>query len=340
MRMDRRTFIAGAIALLAAPLTVEGQKPEKIARVGSLIFGPAPSPEEMAKVVKMLASSPFRLSMRELGWVDGQNTVFERRWGESADQLRASAAELVRLRVDVLVVPSCGLAAIAQGETRTIPIVVASCGTDMVTAGFAASLARPGGNLTGLQILSGDLVGKRFELLKELVPNLARVATLGEIRVTSNRDIAKPYTEAADAAARTLGIRVDAFGVSRPEDFPSVFRSMREKDDRGLLVYGSPFMSAHRTQIADLAATHRIAAIYEDRAYIEAGGLMAYGTNISALWARAAAYVDKILRGAKPGDLPIEQPTTFDLVINMKTAKALGLTIPPSLLMRADQVIE
>jgi putative ABC transport system substrate-binding protein len=271
MRIDRRTFIAGAIALLAAPLTVEGQKPEKIARVGSLIFGPAPSPEEMAKVLKMLASSPFRLSMRGLGWVDGQNTVFEPRWGESADQRRASAAELGRLKVDVLVVQSGGVAAIAQGETRTIPIVVAGCGGDMVTAGFAASLARPGGNLTGLQILSGDLIGKRFQILKELVPSLARVATVGEIRVTGNREFAKGYAEAADDAARTLGIRVDAFGVSRPEDFPSVFRGMREKDDRGLLVYGSPFMWAHRTQIADLAATHRIAAIDEDRAYTKQG---------------------------------------------------------------------
>jgi len=218
--IDRRTFL-GALAtgLLAAPLAVEGQQAGKIARVGVLDFGRVPSPEEIAK-------GPFSVAMREVGWVEGQNIVIERRYGESADQLHASALELVRLKVDVLVVPSCGLAKIAQGETRTIPIVIQTCGYDLVTAGLVASLARPGGNITGSQVLAVDLFGKRLQLLKELVPNLVRVATLGE-DVTMTEIDTTAQTSAGvtiDIVARTLGIKRDPFVVRRPEDFPAVFR--------------------------------------------------------------------------------------------------------------------
>jgi len=336
--IERRRFIEViAGGLLAAPLAAEAQeyKAGKGARVGVLDFGRVPSPEEIAK-------EPFSKAMREVGWVEGQNIVIERRYGESADQLHASAVELVRLKVDVLVVPSCGLAKIVQGETRTLPIVVYACGFDLVTAGLVASLARPGGNITGSQVLGADLIGKRLQLLKELVPNLSRVATLGD-RVTTievNTTARNSYYVATDVAARTLGIERDSFVVLRPEDFPAVFRGMIEKGDRGLLLWSAPFISAHRKQILGLAATHRIAVIYENKSWVEAGGLMSYGTSSLALWHRAAAYVDKILKGAKPADLPVEQPTKFELVINLKTAKALGLTIPPSLLQRADEVIQ
>jgi putative tryptophan/tyrosine transport system substrate-binding protein len=190
--------------------------------------------------------------------------------------------------------------------------------------------------------LQGDLIGKRFQFLKDLLPNLSRVATLWE-RVTvmeMSPTARNPYTVAADVAARTLGIAHDPFLVDRPEDFPAAFRGMSEKGDRGLLLFGTPLMSVHQKQIVDLAATHRIAVIYELKYWVEAGGLMSYGPSNPTLLRHAAAYVDKILKGAKPGDLPIEQPTTFELVINLKTAKALGLTIPPSLLGRADEVIQ
>jgi putative ABC transport system substrate-binding protein len=329
-----------AVSLALAPLAAEGQQSEKMARVGILGIGPIPSPSELAKSV---STNPFWLSMKQLGWIDGQNVLVARRYGESAAQLHASAAELVQLKVDVLVVPSCGLAKITQAETTTIPIVVQSCGFDMVAAGLATSLARPGGNITGSQVLGADLMGKRYQLLKELVPNLSRVALLREEGVTVSEispTARKTYDKAANAAARTLGIEVDPFTVNRPEDFAVAFRGMRERGDRGLLVNSSPFTRAHGKQIVDLAATHRIAGIYEDRNFVEAGGLMSYGASQLALASRAAVYVDKILKGAKPHDLPIEQPTKFELVINLKTAKALGLTIPQSVLVRADELIQ
>jgi ABC-type uncharacterized transport system substrate-binding protein len=324
-----------SLGLLAAPLIAAAQQAEKIARVGVLLFGPVPSPEEVAK----LRLSP---AMRELGWVEGRNLVIERRHGESADQLHASAAELVRLKVDVLFVPGAGLARIAQGETRTIPIVVAASGFDLATAGLVASLARPGGNITGLQILGADLIGKRIELLEELLPNLTRVATLGEPITTMEVDptARNSYAVATDVAARTLGIKHDSFGAERPEDFPAVFRSMNKKGDQGLLLFTSPFMWAHLKQIVDLAATHRIPLICEAKPWVEAGGLISYGVSNFDIYRRAAAYVDKILKGAKPADLPVQQPTKFELIINLKTARALNLTIPRSVLSLADEVIQ
>ena len=337
--MDRRTFLAGTGALLlAAPRAAEAQKSEKKARVGILGVGPAPSPEELAKSV---STNPFWASMRQLGWVDGQNMVVERRFGESAEQLRTGAADLVRLKVDVLFVGSAGLAKILQLETKTIPIVVGRAEGDLVAAGLIDSLARPGGNITGSQLLNDDLVPKRLELLKAIVPNLSKVALLREDVTTSALpQIHARYDQQAAIAARSLGIEVHTFVVRRAGDLAAAFLGMRKNHDQGVLVTSSTFMFVHRQAIVDLAAGHRIPAVYELQASIERGGLMSYGVGTSEMERRAATYVDRILKGAKPADLPVEQPTKFELVINLKTAKALGLTVPQSLLARADQVIQ
>ena len=337
--IDRRTFLAGTGAvLLAAPLAAEAQKSVKMARVGILGIGPTPSPQELSKSV---STNPFWISMRELGWIDGQNMVVERRFGESVDQLRTGAADLVRLKVDVLFVSSAGLAKILQLETKTIPIVVGRADENLVAAGLVASLASPGGNVTGSQLLNDDLIPKRLELLKALVSNLSKVALLREDVTTS----VLPQIRARDGeevavAARGLGIEVHTFIVRRAEDLAAAFLGMKKNHDQGVVVMSPAFMFVHRKAVIDLAATHRIAAIYELRVFVEPGGLMSYGVNASEMQRRAAVYVDKILKGAKPADLPVQQPTKFELVINLKTAKALGLTIPPSLLARADEVIQ
>jgi putative ABC transport system substrate-binding protein len=337
--ISRRAFLSSlAGGLLAAPLAAQAQKSEKLAHVGILGLGPTPSPQELAKSV---STNPFWLSMRQLGWVDGQNMVVERRFGESAEQLRRGAANLVRLKVDVLFVSSAGLAKILQLETKTIPIVVGRADENLVAAGLVDSLARPGGNITGSQLLNDDLIPKRLELLKALVPNLSKVALLRENVTTSVLPyIATQYGEQVAIAARGLGIEIHTFIVRRAGDLAAAFLGMKKNHDQGVVVVSPAFMFVHRQVVLDLAASHRIAAICELRVFVEPGGLMSYGVNVSEMQRRAAVYVDKILKGAKPGDLPIEQPRTFELVINLKTAKALGLTIPPSLRQRADQVIE
>jgi len=337
--MDRRTFLAGTgAAFLARPLAAEAQKPEKKPRVGILNIGPTPSPQELARSV---STNPFWRSMRELGWVDGQNMIVERRFGESTEQLRAGAADLVRIKVDVLFVGSAGLAKLLQLETKTIPIVVGRAEGDLVAAGLVASLAKPGANITGSQLLNDDLVPKRIELLKALVPNLSKVALLREDVTTSALpQIPARYDQQVATAARTLGIEVHTVIVRRAGDLAPAFLGMVKNQDRSLLVASSNFMFVHRQAIVDLAAAHRIAAVYELRGFVASGGLMSYGVNASEMEQRAATYVDRILRGAKPADLPVEQPTNFELVINLKTARALGLTIPPSLLGRADEVIQ
>ena len=337
--MERRAFLAGAGAvLLATPFAAEAQKSEKVARVGILNIGPAPSPQELAQSV---STNQFWLSMRQLGWVDGQNMVVERRFGESADQLRIGAADLVRLKVDVLFVGSAGLAKILQLETKTIPIVVGRADNDLVAAGLVASLARPGGNITGSQLLNDDLAPKRLELLKAIIPNLSKVALLREdITTSALPQLFDRYDQRVATAAQNFGIEVHTVIVRRAEDFAPALLGMKKNHDQGVLVTSAPFMFVHRKTVVDLAAAHRIPAIYEFQVFVESGGLMSYGVNASEMQRRAAGYVDKILRGAKPGNLPVEQPTKFELVINLKTAKALGLTIPPSLLGRADEVIQ
>jgi len=336
--MKRRAFVTGLGAVLAAPLVAGAQKSEKMARVGILGFGPVPSPQELAKSV---STNPFWMSMRELGWVDGQNLVVERRFGESVDQFRRGAADLVRLKVDVLFVSGAGLAKFLQMETKTIPIVIGRADENLVAAGLVDSLARPGGNITGSQLLNDDLIPKRLELLKALVPNLSKVALLREDVTTAVLPrIATQYGDQVAIVARGLGLEIHTFIVHGAGDLAAAFLGMKKNHDLGVVVMSPAFMFVHRRVVLDLAASHRIAAIYELRVFVEPGGLMSYGVNTAEMQRRAAVYVDKILKGAKPADLPIEQPSEFELVINLKTAKVLGLTIPPSLLARADHVIE
>jgi putative tryptophan/tyrosine transport system substrate-binding protein len=337
-RWERRRFMAAmTAALLSTPPFADAQELKKMVRVGILGTGPAPSPQELAKSV---ATNRFWISMRQLGWVDGQNMVVERRFGESADQLRKGAADLVRLKVDVLFVASEGLAKILPLETKTIPIAVGRAQGDLVAAGLVNSLAKPGGNITGSQRLSDELVSKRLQLLKALVPNLSRVALLREdVTTAAIPEISARYDQHAVAAARALGLTVQMFNVQGPKDLAPAFAEMIKNQIRAALVASSAFMFVHRQALVDVAAVHRVSVIYENELFVEIGGLMSYG-DVPEMQQRAATYVDKILRGAKPADLPIEQPTKFNLVINLKTAKALGLTIPPSVLGRADQVIE
>ncbi len=337
--LPRRTFVTlVAGGLLATPRAAEAQKPGKVPHMGILGLGPVPTARALAESA---STNPFWQSMRQLGWVDGQNMVVERRFGETTDQLRRGAAELVRLKVDVLFVSSAGLAKLLQLETKTIPIVVGRADEDLVAAALVESLAKPGGNITGSQLLNDDLVPKRLELLKAVVPNLSKAALLREDVTTSVLPgIGRRSDEQIALAARNLGIDIHTFTVRNAEDLAAAFLGMRKNRDQGVAVMSPAFMFVHRKAVLELAAAHGIPAIYELQMFVEAGGLMSYGVNVSEMERRAANYVDKILRGAKPADLPIEQPTKFELVINAKTAKAMGLTIPPSLLARADQVIE
>jgi len=336
LRVGFAVVVSLGVALTS--LAGEAQPAEKVARVGILGIGPVPSPQDLAKSV---STNPFWMSMKQLGWVDGQNMVVERRFGESADQLRKGAADLVRLKVDVLFVASEGLAKILQLETKTIPIVVGRAQGDLVAAGLVNSLAKPGGNITGSQLLSDELVSKRLQLLKALVPNLSKVALLREdVTTAAIPEIPARYDQHAVAAARALGLTVQLFNVQGPKDLAPAFAEMIKNQIRAALVASSAFMFVHRQALVDGAAVHRISVIYENELFVEIGGLMSYGADVPEMQQRAATYVDKILRGAKPADLPIEQPTKFNLVLNMKTAKALGLTIPQTVLLRADHVIE
>jgi|SRR5712692_10350646 len=326
--ISRRAFIGGlAGGLLAAPLAVEAQPAAKMPRVGLLGLGSA----ESSPLFEAL-----RQGLRERGWVEGQNIAFEdRTTAGHYSRLPDVAAELVRLKVDVIVTWGTTPALAARKATGTIPIVTTS-GSDPVETGLAASLARPGGNVTGLTTSGRELVGKRIELLKETLPGLSRIAVLwnpeSRTQLGSLRN--------AEAAAKSLGLHVQPAEVRRPEDLEKAFASIAQKRPEALVLAPSNMFRAHRARIVALAARHRLPATFWERSYVEAGGLMSYGPDEKAIFRQLANYVDRILKGAKPGDLPIEQPTKFELVINMKTAKALGLTIPPSLLARADEVIQ
>ena len=324
--MPRRTFLAmiGG-GLLAAPRAAQAQ-PVKVPRVGLLGLGSA----ESSPLFEAL-----RQGLRERGWVAGQNITFEDRTTVGSNsRLPDVAAELVRLRVDVIVAWGTTTALAASKATRTIPIVTA--GSEPVGTGLAASLGRPGGNVTGLTTSGRELIGKRIELLKETLPGLSRVALLwnpgSQTQPLSLRD--------AEAAARSLGLQVRPTEVRRPEDLEKTFASMAHERPEALALVASNMFRVHRARIVELAARHRLPTMFSDRGYVEAGGLMSYGADQVAIFHRLATYVDRILKGAKPGDLPIEQPTKFELIINAKTAKALGLTIPPSLVLRADEVIQ
>jgi len=308
----------------------KAQQAAKIARIGYLAGNLAAAPR---------LEEALRQGLRDLGYVEGRNVVIEIRDAEGKpERLPALAAELVALKVDVIVAPNTPQALAAKQATRTLPIVF-SFVADPVASGLVTSLARPGGNVTGLSSLSPELVGKRLELLTQAVPGVSRVAVLWQPGFQGERTD-KDMLKGADVAARALGVRLQFVEAQGPADIDRAFSDMTRARAGALTVVGNTMFITERRRLVDLAAKNRLPAVYARREYVDAGGLMSYGSNIADLFRRTATYVDKILKGAKPADLPVEQPTKFELVINLKTAKALGLTIPPALLGRADEVIQ
>jgi len=315
---------------LFSPLAVRAQQAAKVPRIGYLAGDRAASPHLI---------EAFRQGLRDLGYVEGSNVLIEYRDAEGKfERLPALAAELVALKVDVIVAGGTPLILAAKQATRTLPIVFAAA-SDPVTDGLVTSLARPGGNVTGFSNIAPDLVGKRLELLKQAVPGVNRVAILWQPGGTGERT-EQDMRKGAEAAARALGVRLQFLEARGPADFDRAFSDMTRERAGALTSLGGSMFFSERRRLVDLAAKNRLPALYQQREFVDAGGLMAYGANLADNFRRAATYVDKILKGTKPGDLPIEQPTKFELVINTKTAKALGLTIPPSLLQRADHVIQ
>ena len=328
--LGRRRFMAAlAGGLLAVPRAAEAQQTGKVPRVGVL------SPTNPPPRDPFRHQENFEAALRELRWTPGTNIVIEYRYAEGKpERLRALADELVRMPVDVIVARSGTAIRAAQEATRTIPIVMAGS-MDPVSDGFVHSLARPGGHTTGLSLLAEDLSGKQLELMKEAMPNLSRVGILRNPSVSHERPTG------FETPARALGLEVKEFPVRRDDELAAAFDAMSRAHVGAVLVRADPLvLDRHRADLVALSARHRLPAVYIFREFAELGGLMSYGAKIAAIYRRAATFVDKILKGAKPADLPVEQPTEFELVINLKTAKALGLTIPPSLLARADQVIE
>jgi putative tryptophan/tyrosine transport system substrate-binding protein len=306
---------------------VHAQQRTKIARIGFLISS---SPSAMAPRMEA-----FRQGLRELGYTEGKNISIEQRHADGKpDHLPDLAAELVRLNVDVIVTSGPTATRPTKAATSTIPIVM-TFDDDPVGSGFVASLARPGGNVTGLSTLAPEIGGKRLELLKETTPRVGRVAVVG----TSTRQGTAQILKEMESAASAMGIKVQYLNVQTPPELESAFQAASQGQAEAILLMQSPVFNSHRLKIADLASKRRLPAIYPASQYVEDGGLMSYGVNISDLDRRAAIYVDRILKGAKPADLPVEQPTKFDLVINLKAAKQIGLTIPPNVLARADKVI-
>jgi putative tryptophan/tyrosine transport system substrate-binding protein len=324
MRLARLTALAIlAFALLAAPLAAGAQQAGKVYRIGLLRNGPPPE----------TFMEGLRRGLRELGYIEGQNVRIEYGVTERADQLANAAAHLLRLNLDVLLVSGTPPIPVAKLATQTVPIVfVASI--DPVSTGIVASLAQPGGNITGFVGIHSDLMGKRLELLRETVPRLSRVAVLFHATNPGNAE----YLRQAELAAQAVGARLQRLAVRDTDDFERVFSEARGAS--ALIQLDDVIFTTHRRRIVDYAVKSQLAAVYGFREFVDAGGLMSYGPDYPDLYRRAATYMDRIFKGAKPADLPIEQPTKFELVINLKTAKALGLTIPPSVLARADEVIQ
>ena len=328
--MPRRAFLSiiGG-GLLAAPLAAEAQPAGKEPRIG---FLSVTSPSDRPPLL-----DAFRQGLRELGWVEGQNIVIDYRYAEDRDdRLPGLAAELVRLKVDLIVSWGTQGVTAAKNATETIPIVMIAV-RDPVGTGLIASLVRPGGNVTGVSGYAGlEIVAKQLVLLKETVPKIRRVAILSNPANAYHQLAIRELT----VAARSLGVQLQLLEARGPNEFDGAFAAMAKERVGALLVLSDAVLNSHRTRLADLAARSRLPAAYGVRESVEAGGLMSYGPSFLDLFRRAATYVDKILKGAKPADLPVEQPTEFELVINLKTAKALGLEVPPTLLARADEVIE
>jgi len=330
--MILRAALGAALALviLAAPLAAQAQQPGKIPRLGMLSFT-TPGTEEENRRIEV-----FKQGLRERGYVQGQNIAIEPRHSAGRDELLPRlAAELVGLKVDVILTYGTKATRAAKQATGTIPIVMLTA-LDPVGAGLVANLARPGGNITGSSEVSEELSAKRLDLLKAAVPKAKRIAVLFDPSQPTNAVDLK----STQVAAKALGMTLQSFQVRASSELDSAFARMTGQPLDGLIVLPNDFLFTHRRHVLDLAAKHRLPVIYAWREGAEAGALFSYGVNIADNYRRAAALVDKILKGARPGDLPIEQPTKFELVLNLKTAKALGLTIPPSLLQRADQVIE
>jgi len=324
--INRRTFLCGlTLGTLVAPLATGAQPPGRIPRVGIL----------NSDTMQDARVGEFRDGLRKLGYVEGQNLLITYRWADGhLDRLPALVDDLLASHVDVIVAIGASVWA-AKRQTSTVPIVMAFSG-DPVGTGMVPSLARPGGNITGLSFMSSDLAAKRLELLKQMFPRIARVAVLYVPAEVST----VPELRETEAAAGTINVTLQPLQVRHPDDLGPLFaKATRERAD-ALLVFAHAFAFVHRDRIVELAARQRLPTMFGWREFVDIGGLTSYGPNVNTMLRRAAGYVDRILKGAKPADLPIEQPTKFELVINLKTAKALGLTIPQTLLLRADQVID
>jgi putative ABC transport system substrate-binding protein len=326
--VDRRTFL-GALGLLATPLGAEAQTAQKMWRIGWLGDGSRTARESNTL-------SPLRDGLRELGYMEGKNLVIDARWSEGTDQqLARDAGEFVRLNVDVIVTHGTPAGLVAKQATTTIPIVVATA-ADFVGAGLVASLSRPGGNITGTNDQAGEVLAKQIDLLGEAIPGLQRLAVLWYAANPSGARAAR----AMQTAARRRNIQVTPLSVVRPEDVHKAVETGRRERVRALVIVNDAWSLSNRARIVEAALASKLPAVGVSRLVAEAGALMTYGPDLPGVYKQAAVLVDKILRGTKPADIPIQQPTKFEFVINLKTAKALGLTIPPSLLARADQVIE
>jgi len=322
-----RTLALLAVGLLAVLLAAHAQPPAKVPRIGYLSTTSS-SPD-------YTRGEAFREGLRELGYIEGKNLVIEWRFAEGKlDRLPELAAELVRLKIDVIVSASPPVTGAAKDATVTIPIVMAH-DPDPVGNGFVASLARPGGNITGLASFAPELSGKRLELLKEIIPRLVRVAVLGYSTEPGYAQVLKEIELAAEA----FKVQLQYLDVLDPKDIETSFRAAAKERADAVLVMNSPVFIAHRKQVTDLAAKNRLPAIYYSTEFVEDGGLMSYGVSFTDLYRRAPTYVDKILKGRNPADLPVEQPKKFEFIINLKAAKQIGLTIPPNVLVRADRVI-
>ena len=316
-----------ALSLTLALIYAEAQSPAKVIRIGILTlgFGRSTSPVEA-----------FRLGLREHGYVEGENIALEFRFAEGrADRLPTLAAELVRLQVDIIVTESNLAALAAKHATTTIPIVMAVSG-DPLRAGVVTSLARPGGNITGLTLIHPEVSGKRVELLKQAVPKISLVAVIWN----PTNPTAADFLRETETAARSLGLRVQGIEVRNPAELDGAFKAVTRARHSALITLGDGMLWSVRTRIVEFALKHRLPGVFPERDFPEAGGLMSYGPNLAAQFRRAAALVDKILKGSKPAEIPVEQPTKFELVINLKTAKTLGLTIPQTILLRADEIIQ
>jgi ABC-type uncharacterized transport system substrate-binding protein len=320
-------FLLATVLLTAAP-HAEAQQPKKVPHVGVLAGGSASS--DKARI------DALRQGLRELGYMEGKNLVIEYAYADGkTNRLTELAAKLVHLKVEVIVTAGPSATRAAKQATTTIPIVMAQ-DSDPVASGLAASLARPGGNITGLSRLSPELSGKQLELLKETVPTLSQLAVFENSTQPGNRQ----SLNEVELAAGALGVQLQTVNISGPKDIQTAFRAASKRRANGLLVLSSPVLFAQRTEVVELAAKNRLPAIYFALEFAEDGGLMSYGPSITDLFRRAATYVDKILKGAKPAELPVEQPTKFELIMNLKAAKKIGLTIPPNVLARADKVIK